>query len=167
MTNLQNSPLYQLIEQSGLLENKIGTVSDKPEVTYDGYTVKYNVPDGFEASSYNSEDMKMYMDEDYNSVSVYINNNTVDTYMKSLEEEYVLTSSLYKNQQISEIKTYTVNGKEYKFRTMTYDDEYGSYVNLYFAYELDNEYCYVVEVETEGGNMSMETVKYFLDVTVM
>ena len=107
-----------------------------------------------------------YMDENYNSINVSINNDSVDTYMKDLEGEYALTSSLYKNQQISEIKKYTVNGKEYKFRTITYDDDYGTYVNLYFAYELDDEYCYVVEVETEGGNISMETVKYFLDVTV-
>lgn len=164
MTNLQKSALYQLIEQSGLIDNKI---EDKPEVTYGGHTVKYTVPDGFEASSYNSEDMKMYMDNDYNSVSVYINNDIVDTYMKDLEEEYILTSSLYKNQQISETKTYTVNDKEYKFRTITYEDEYGTYANLYFAYKLDDEYCYVVEVETEGGNISMETVKYFLDVIVM
>ena len=128
--------------------------------------MKYTVPDGFEAFSYNSEDMKMYMDENYNSVNVYINDDTVDEYMKSLEEEYVLTSSLYKNQQISDIKKYTVNDKEYKFRTIIYDDDYGSYVNLYFAYELDDEYCYVVEAETEGGNISMEIVKKFLDVTV-
>ncbi|MBO5413369.1 MAG: hypothetical protein J6A29_03595 [Clostridia bacterium] len=163
MTNLQKSALYQLIEQSGLIDNKIG---DKPEVTYGGHTVTYNVPAGFEASSYSTEVMKMYMDNDYNSVSVYINNDIVDTYMKDLEEEYVLTSSLYKNQQISETKTYTVNDMEYKFRTITYEDEYGTYANLYFAYKLDDEYCYVVEVETEGGNMSMETVKYFLDVIV-
>lgn len=166
ITNLQKSPLYQLIEQSGLLDNGTGTSNIEPEVSYDGHTVKYTVPDNFEASSYNSEDMKMYMDENYNSVCMYINYNDVDTYMKDLEEEYVLTSSLYKNQQISETKTYTVNDMEYKFRTITYEDEYGTYANLYFAYKLDDEYCYVVEVETEGGNMSMETVKYFLDVIV-
>lgn len=166
MGNLQNSVLYQLIEQSGLLDNGIGSSNVEPEVSYDGHTVKYTVPDNFEASSYNSEDIKMYMDENYNSVTVSINNDAVDTYMKSLEEEYALTSEFYKNQQISAIKAYTVNDKEYKFRTITYDDEYGSYVNLYFAYELDDEYCYVVEVETEGGNMSMETVKYFLDVII-
>lgn len=166
MTNLQNSTLYQTIEQMGLLDSSMGISNNLPEVTYDGYTVKYSVPDGFEASSYNSEDMKMYTDENYNSVYVYIDNDNIDTYMKNLEEEYVLTSSLYKNQQISEIKKYTVNEKEYSFRTVTYDDEYSSYVNLYFAYGLDDEYCYVVEVETEGGQISMDTIKYFLDITV-
>lgn len=166
MTNLQNSTLYQTIEQMGLLDSSMGISNDLPEVTYDGYTVKYSVPDGFEESSFNSEDMKTYMDDTYNSVNVYISNDTANTYMKNLENEYVITSSLYKNQQISEIKKYTVNEKEYSFRTVTYDDEYSSYVNLYFAYGLDDEYCYVVEVETEGGQISMDTIKYFLDITV-
>lgn len=166
VTNLQNSELYKFIEQSGLLEGNIATGSDKPEVTYDGYTVKYTVPDNFEASTYNSEEMKTYRDGNYNTITVFIDYDTVDNYTKDLETEYNLTSSLYKNQKISETKTYTVNGKEYKFRTITYEDDYGTYVDLYFAYKLDDEYCYVVEVETEGGNISMDTIEYFLDVTV-
>ena len=166
VTNLQNSVLYKFIEQSGLLEGNIVTGSDKPEVTYDGYTVKYTVPDNFEASTYNSEEMKTYRDDNYNTITVSIDYDTVDDYTKDLEKEYNLTSSLYKNQKISETKTYTVNGKEYKLRTITYEDDYGTYVDLYFAYKLDDEYCYVVEVETEGGNISMDTIEYFLDATV-
>lgn len=166
MTNLQNSPLYQIIEQSGMLEGGTNPSNTLPEVKSDGYTVKYNVPNNFEVSGFSSDDLKMYTDEDFNSVSVYINNESVDTYIKDLEKEYVYTSTLYKNQQISETKTYKVNDKEYKFRTITYSDEYGSYVNLYFAYKLDDENCYVVEVETEGGNISMDTVKNFLDIVI-
>ena len=166
VTNLQNSVLYKFIEQSGLLEGNIATGSDKPEVTYDGYTVKYTVPDNFEASTYNSEEMKTYRDDNYNTITVSIDYDTVDDYTKDLEKEYNLTSSLYKNQKISETKTYIVNGKEYKLRTITYEDDYGAYVDLYFAYKLDDEYCYVVEVETEGGNISMDTIEYFLDATV-
>lgn len=166
VTNLQNSVLYKFIEQSGLLEGNIATGSDKPEVTYDGYTVKYTVPDNFEASTYNSEEMKTYRDDNYNTITVSIDYDTVDDYTKDLEKEYNLTSSLYKNQKISETKTYIVNGKEYKLRTITYEDDYGTYVDLYFAYKLDDEYCYVVEVETEGGNISMDTIEYFLDATV-
>lgn len=166
VTNLQNSVLYKFIEQSGLLEGNIATGSDKPEVTYDGYTVKYTVPDNFEASTYNSEEMKTYRDDNYNTITVSIDYDTVDDYTKDLEKEHNLTSSLYKNQKISETKTYIVNGKEYKLRTITYEDDYGTYVDLYFAYKLDDEYCYVVEVETEGGNISMDTIEYFLDATV-
>ena len=182
MTNLQNSTLYQIIEQSGLLDatgdDYYYTDSDdyyddyyyadydEPEVSYDGYTVKYNIPDEFEASEYNSENFKMYMDDNYNSIYVTINWDSVDSYMSDLDDSYVLTSDFYENQEISDTRTYTVNGKEFKFRTITYNDEYGEYVDLYFAYELDDEYCYVVEVETEGGNISWDTIEYFLDITV-
>lgn len=166
MTNLQNSALYQFLEQSGLFDSNLGTSNDEPEVTYDGYTVKYTVPEGFEVSEYSTEDYKMYMDEHYNSIYITINYDTVDAYMSDLDDSYVLTSDFYENQKISDARTYMVNGKEYKLRTITYNDEYGTYVDLYFAYELDDEYCYTVEVESEGGKISMDTIKYFLDIIV-
>lgn len=165
MTNFQNSSLYQLIEQIGLLDSGL-EIFDEPEVTYDGYTVKYTVPENFEISEYSSEDYKMYMDDNYNSVYVMIESDLVDDYMNDLDNEYVLTSNFYKNQKISETRNYPVNGKEYKFRTITYSDEFGSYVDLYFAYGLDDEHCYIVEIESEGGNISRNTIENFLDVTV-
>lgn len=166
MTNLQNSPLYQILEQSNLINNVITTTDNKTEVNLGEYKVKYSVPINFDASNYNSDDMKMYMDDNYNSVYVYIDENNIDTYMNNLEDDYILTSALYKNQKITDEKKYTVNDNEYRFRTITYEDEYGSYINLYFAYELDDEYYYAVEVETEGENISMDIIKYFLDIIV-
>lgn len=166
--NLQKSPLYQLIEQLDVIDSELNTLNDKPEVTNNKYTVAYNIPTNFKSSSYNSnsEDMKMYSDDNYNLISVYIIHKNVNSYLEELEEEYVLKSDFYKNQQISETKKITVNGKEYGFRTITYDDDYGTYVKLYFSYALDDEYCYVVDVKSESGNISMDTIKYFLDVTV-
>lgn len=161
MTNFANSKLYELIEQSGLSDS-----NEQPQVTYEGYTVKYNVPDDFEMSEYSDKEYKMYIDENFNSINVTINGISIDTYMKDLEEEYVMTSEFYENQKISDIRNLTVNGKEYKLRTITYNDEFGTYADLYFAYPLDDEHCYAVEVESEGGNISMDTIKYFLDMTV-
>ena len=175
MTNIQNSTLYQIIEQFGLLdtEDDYYTESDdyyldydEPQVSYDGYTVKYSIPAGFEASEYSTEDYKMYMDEDYNSIYVSIEWESINEYLNDLDDSYVLTSEYYTNQQISDTRTYTVNGKDFKFRTITYNDEYGKYVDLYFAYELDDEYCYVVEVESENGNISWDTIEKFLNITV-
>ena len=177
MTNLQNSTLYQIIEQVGLFDEEDDyyyTDSDEdyysdynePQVSYDGYTVKYSIPEGFEASEYSSEDYKMYMDDNYNSINVTINWDTLDSYMRDLDDSYVLTSEYYENQKISDARTYTVNGKEFQLRTITYNDEYGTYVDLYFAYELDDEYCYVVEVECEDGNISMDTIEKFLNIDV-
>lgn len=177
MTNLQNSTLFQIIEQSGLLDATEGddyytepdeyySDYDEPQVSYGGYTVKYSIPEEFEASEYSSEDFKMYDDEEYNSINVTINWDSIDSYMSDLEDSYALTSEYYGNQKISEIKTYTVNGKEFKVRTITYNDEYGEYAELYFAYELNDEYCYVVEVKSKNGDLSMAIIEKFLDVTV-
>lgn len=165
-TNLKKSTIYEVIEQSSLLDSILAKSKDKPEVTYDGYTVKYSVPDGFETSGYNSNDYKIYMDKDNNSICVSIEWDSVDEYLRSLEDNYILTTNFYENQKISSIKTYTINGKEYKCRTITYNDAFGSYVDLYFIYELDNEYCYVVKVETEPGKLSIEDVKKFLDIII-
>lgn len=169
MTNLQSSTLYQIIEQIELFdvtEDGYYTDYDEPEVTNDGYTVKYTIPEGFEASAYNSEDYKMYMDDNYNSIYVGIEWDSIDEYMSDLDDSYALTSEFYENQKISETRIYPVNGKEYKFRTITYNDEYGAYVDLYFAYELDDEHCYVVEVESENGDISMSTIENFLNIII-
>lgn len=183
-TNLQKSKLYNLllplISQNSLLDYAQNAAEKTEEsikkeqqlalgmpwVTSDGYTVMYTVPEGFEVSEYGSEESKNYMDENLNSIDISIEYDSADDYISDLDDEYVLTSPFYKNQKISDTKTYDVNGNEYKFRTITYNDEYKSYIHLYFAYELDDEYYYVVEVETEAGKMSMETIKKFLNVTV-
>ena len=165
MTNIKKSPLYQLVEQFGLMDSESSTLSNEPEVTYGGYTVKYINPEGFEMSEYSSTDFKIYTDENSDSINITIENESVDTYMSDLDNEYILTSDLYENQKISDTKVYTINGKEYKYRTISYNLEDKLYAKLYFAYELDDEYCYVVEVES-GGAITMDIIKQFLDVTV-
>lgn len=167
MTNLQSSLLYRLVEESGLFESDLGMVSEEPEVTCYGYTVKYNVPRGFESSGFSLEDSKAYTDKNFNLINVSINNDSADIYMSDLDEEPELKSDFYENKKISDTKSININGKEYKLRTITYNDEDVLCTNLYFAYELDNPYCYVVEVESVGGNISMDTIKYFLDVHVV
>lgn len=172
MTNLQNSKLYEIISENALVNTVLATENalsklDEPIVKIDGQTVRYTVPDGFEASEYNSEDYKIYSDSNYNTITVYMEQgNRAENYLRSIENEYVLTSSNYKNQQLSETSSYPINGKEYKYRNIRYDDDYGTYVNLYFVNEIKDGYIYVVEVETENGNISMETINNFLDVTV-
>lgn len=141
---------------------------DEPHLSAFAYTIKYNIPEGFEACEDDSSSYEKYIDDNYNSILIAMDCKSVDSYLNNLDNSNILTSyMIYENQKISDIKSMNVNGKEYKFRTLTYNDVYGaSYVNLYFAYELDNEYCYVVEVESEGGNISMDTIKSFLNVTV-
>ena len=169
MTNLQKSKLYELIEQSSLVNNlkNVGNPnSDEPIIKYNGKTVTYNVPTTFTASNYNTEDYKMYTDQNYNSIYVSVENTDMDTYLKSLDEEYILTSDFYENQEISESSEYDANGRIYKYRTITYSDDYSAYVNLYFVCELEDGYSYIVEVESENGAISLDDINMFLDISV-
>lgn len=159
MTNFQKSKLYEMVEQ--VFGINLG--NDKAEVTSAGHTVTYNIPTGFVESANTSEKSKEYTDNNSNLVNVSINKTSVATYMNDLDNK----TSNYENKKISNTKKYTVNDKEYKFRTVTYTREATSYVDLYFAYELDEKHCYVIEVQSKGGKMSMDTIKTFLDVNVL
>lgn len=141
-------------------------VSAEPKVTRDGQTVEYKVPNGFKASSYSEEDWKHYSDENYNGVYVSIEYESVEDYLKEIENEYVLTSEYYTDQELSEIDTYVAEDKTYQYRSIVYKDSYTAYCNLYFAYELKDGYIYVVEVETENGNISLEDINEFLKITM-
>lgn len=165
-TNIQNSLIYRIIDALNIENLLPARVNDNWTVKTDGYTVQYTVPDNFTASSYSTEDMKMYTDENFNSVYVYIEKDTVDGYMAGLDNEYVLKSNLYNNQQITDVQKYNVNGRDYSYRIIRYNDEYSLHANLYFAYEIGNDYCYVVEVELENGDISMDIIREFLDINL-
>lgn len=162
LNNFANSKLYEILSAM----NQLGTEGDAT-ISNNYCTVSYNVPAEFELFEDTSSEEKMYMDENYNSIYLSIKKySSASKYINDLEETYILSSSFYENQQISDVRTYKVNGKDYKIRTITYNDEYKTYVDLYFAYELNNEYCYVVQVSSESGNLSLESINKFLDIDV-
>ncbi len=172
LNNMQNSKLYELIENNNL-QNLIsnGNVPTNPseaKVTKDGQTVVYKVAGNFKENSNSEEDFKQYEDDNYNMIYVRIENKSADEYLKELENEYVLKSDLYKEQEISETSTYGANGKEYKYRTIIYKDKDDNtvYCNLCFAYNLNNGYVFTVEVDTENGNISLDDVNEFLNITI-
>ena len=169
INNLQESKLYELVEQSEFINgftDSWDADEDEPVLKYNGKTVKYIVPDNYISSEYNMDSYKLYVDEEYNSIAVLIEENSVDEYLEEMEEDYILTSDFYKNQELGEITNYNINGKNYKYRTITYNNEYASYVNLYFVYELEDGYSYVVKVESEGGQISLSDIDQFLDITM-
>lgn len=170
VNNIQNSKLYELIEKNNLQDlipnGNISTASSEAEVTKDGQTVGYKVAGNFKENSNSEEDFKQYEDDNYNMIYVRIEDKSADEYLKELENEYVLKSDLYKEQEISETSTYGANGKEYKYRTIVYKDDDTVYCNLYFAYNLNNGYVFTVEVDTENGNISLDDVNEFLNITI-
>lgn len=170
VNNIQNSKLYELIEKNNLQDlipnGNVSTASSEAEVTKNGQTVGYKVAGNFKENSNSEEDFKQYEDDNYNMIYVRIEDKSADEYLKELENEYVLKSDLYKEQEISETSTYGANGKEYKYRTIVYKDDDTVYCNLYFAYNLNNGYVFTVEVDTENGNISLDDVNEFLNITI-
>jgi len=166
MDNLQDSKLYEFIEPLIKQVASNYTNFSLTVLEYNGNTLVYDIPTGFIASFNNMEDYKTYTDEKNNSISVFIEETDVETYLGDLGNDYILTSGDYKNQEISDVLDYDANGKLYKYRTITYSDEYASYVNLYFAYELEEGYTYVVKVESEGGQIALEDINEFLNIRI-
>lgn len=148
------------------LDNDNTAQDNLPIVTDGKYIVKYIVPETFKVSNYNTKDSKFYTDLQYNTVNVYISKQTSQEYLNSLDEEYILKSSNYTNQQISDIKTHTVNGKDYKYRTIQYNNMDMLMAKVYFAYELDNKTCYIVEVETLQESMQLDDLDKFLQISL-
>lgn len=163
MTNMQESKIYEIVNN---IWASLSTISSAPIVTRAGQTVEYKVPNNFEVSSYSSEDWKHYSDENYNEVYVSIEYASVEDYLKEIEDEYVLTSEYYTDQELSGIDTYGVEDKTYQYRSIVYKDSYATYCNLYFTYELKDGYIYVVEVKTENGNISLDDINEFLKITI-
>jgi len=167
---IDTSELYQL---QNLIDNKqkisgqeeiVSGNTTVPEVTYDNYKVKYNVPAGFMTSAYNTPDYKYYSDENLNSVTVTIEKETKNNYLEFLKESYSLTSDLYENQEISGIKTLNIGGKEFSYRTITYTNLGYNYTESYYCYELGDGYLYVVEADIEDGTVLETELNKFLEI---
>lgn len=174
-TNMQNSKIFSYISENELLDIARSAVQetegaflqyDEPNVENEMYKVTYNVSDGFIASKYGSKLDKTYSDSNGNTIAVYIDNNDAETFLGVLDDEYVLTSTYYKNQEITETQPYELNGKTYQYRGISYEDDYGKYLNLYFTYELDGNNTYVVEVKIENNSLSLDSINQFLNIEV-
>jgi len=177
--NLQKTELYTLIEQSGLLDTSdlyevtdmpidetMEAVATEPEVTAEGYTVKYTVPAGFSSSIYNTVDNKYYSDENFNSIAIRIEKETKQNYLDLLKESYALTDDLYEDQEISGIKTLTVGNKEFSYRTITYNYYGNKIIDSYYCYEIEEGTLYVVETSVQEGTVADEELNKVLEINI-
>lgn len=100
---------------------------DDYTITDYGFKVKYNMPTGFEPSSVNSDDFKIYRNE---NLRVIISNywDTKDERFDDIEsdKEYYENAENYKNVVLSEEKNITVKDKEFVYRELSYESSYGT-----------------------------------------
>lgn len=133
-----------------------------------GFVVKYTMPAGFEASSVNSEDFKIYRKGDELRVTISNYWDSKDERFEDIEsdKEYYEESDNYKNISLSDEKTITVNGKEFAYKILSYETSYGKKYEAHVCYQLDDEHVYRVEYEKEDKEITESDLKLFLDITV-
>ena len=171
VTNVQNSKIYELISEMmnpGLFNYARQAASNAindTAVSLFGHTVNYSLPLGAEPSQVNTEYAKSY-NIGNNTINVSIEKNTADQYLEDLSKDFVLTSEYYENQEITDISDYTVEGNTFKYRGITYKDSMGEYLKIFFVYEIDSDYIYVVGATIENNSLSLEQIIDFLKITV-
>lgn len=133
-----------------------------------GFVVKYTMPTGFEASSVNSEDFKIYRKGDELRVTISNYWDSKDERFEDIEsdKEFYEESDNYKNVSLSDEKTITVNGKEFAYKILSYETSYGKKYEAHVCYQLDDEHVYRVEYEKEDKEITESDLKLFLDITV-
>lgn len=133
-----------------------------------GFVVKYVMPTGFEASSVNSEDFKIYRKGDELRVTISNYWDSKDERFEDIEsdKEYYEESDNYKNVSLSDEKTITVNGKEFAYKILSYETSYGKKYEAHVCYQLDDDHVYRVEYEKEDKEITESDLKLFLDITV-
>lgn len=171
--NFENSLLYTFADELGLIDYMTGisnglaiTSDDSPKVEYGDYVIDYTIPEGYEPSSFNGSDSKAYYNDNMDSIMVSIEEGTPSEYMKSLEDDYILTSEAYKDKSVTNTDKYEVGDKKYTYRALVYTYEDVKYMKICFVYELDDKNIYVVTADGERGKISMGEIESFLDVEV-
>lgn len=141
---------------------------DDYSIVSNGFRVKYNMPAGFEASSVNSEDFKIYRNDDLRVVI----SNYYDSEEERFEEmeynkEYYEKDGSYKNIALSDEKSITVNGNKFAYKELSYENSYGvkKYETM-VCYQLDSNHVYRVEYEKNESPITEKELKLFLDIDV-
>ena len=133
-----------------------------------GFEVEYNIPDNLEPSSVNSDDFKIYRKGD--DLRIIISNywDSKDERFDDIEEEkeYYEKDSDTKNVSLSEEKTITVNGKDFAYKVLSYEDYTGKNYLVHVCYQLDSEHVYRVVYEKNGSELTDEELKLFLNIKV-
>lgn len=156
-------------EDDIIIDDEDETYVDDYAITDYDFVVKYEMPKGFEPSSVNSKDFKIYRNDD---LRVIISNywDTKDEMFDDIEsdkEYYLGETEYYKNVTLSDEKKLTVNGKDFLYKELSYETSYNTknYVTA-ICYQLDEEHVYRVEIEKSDSPITEEELKLFLDITV-
>lgn len=173
--NFMGSKLYEIFQQiygtveelPETTENEIpnlqstqGNTADNVVKTYDGDTIEFSIPAGFEKYSSDSDSYKLFekeLEDNSIGVDVTIEYSTLEEYLNEVKEtvKYYQEEEEYKNVQISDVQEIDVNGNKFSKVVISY--EYGfseedseKYEDTYIAYAINSDYLYTVEIENSN-----------------
>lgn len=147
-------------ESNSKTSKSVQSTADNVVKTYDGDTIKFSIPAGFEKYSSDSDSYKLFekeLGDNSIGVDVTIEYSTLEEYLNEVKEtvKYYQEEEEYKNVQISDVQEIDVNGNKFSKVVISY--EYGfseedseKYEDTYIAYEINSDYLYTVEIENSN-----------------
>lgn len=174
--NFMNSKLYKITEElsntnSALLDTDKDEIekdneekSSNKEVniikTYEDVSIKFNIPEGFDAYSQESDSYKLFekkLNDGSIEVDVASEYSTLEEYINEVKEkaEYYEKEDDYENVKMSDVEELDINGNKFKKITISYNyeflDDKTPVTEAYIAYEVDKNNLYTVEID--GANL--------------
>ena len=186
MDNLEESPLYDLVEQYVGTATSIGGGDDDTRTppagitlqpgqnfvaSYDDDVVVFGVPNSFE-EEYGGSSYVRFSKEDKTKYTAYID---VDCEWDSLDEyrdylkntvSYYSEDNGYSNVKLSDEETVKVGDKSFYKRTFTYT--YGSYTakRTYYYTPVTEEYTYAIEIDDDDEIVTSSEIEKLLTIQI-
>ena len=186
MDNLEESPLYDLVEQYVGTATSIGGGDDDTRTppagitlqpgqnfvaSYDDDVVVFGVPNSFE-EEYGGSSYVRFSKEDKTKYTAYID---VDCEWDSLDEyrdylkntvSYYSEDNGYSNVKLSDEETVKVGDKSFYKRTFTYT--YGSYTakRTYYYTPVTEEYTYAIEIDDDDEIVTSSELEKLLTIQI-
>ena len=177
-TNINVNPNLNTNLNTNTNVNSNTNQSTQNEVKNDDYSVKYSLPTGFVYNDAVTSDYSKYYDFEqgdseiesnvsmrWTTESEYVDNEINSGY------RYWSSSEDYKNVVLSEIKTINVGDKQFKYKVLSYESNFGygyesKYQDVYVWYSIGNENLFTVELEAIDADITEDIIKGFLNINV-
>lgn len=185
MDNLQESPLYDLVEQFIGTTSTVSSTSEKRTppsgvtlqagqnfvASYDDDVIVFSVPNSFE-EDYGGSSYVRFSKEDKTKYTAYVDVDcewdTLDEYRDSIKSatEYYTEDNGYSKVKLSDEEQVKVGDRTFYKRTFTYT--YGSYTanRTYYYTPVTDEYTYAVEIDDDDGIITDSEIEKLLTIQI-
>ena len=185
MDNLQESPLYDLVEQFVGTTSTVSPTSEKRTppsgvtlqagqnfvASYDDDVIVFSVPNSFE-EDYGGSSYVRFSKEDKTKYTAYVDVDcewdTLDEYRDSIKSttEYYTEDNGYSKVKLSDEEQVKVGDRTFYKRTFTYT--YGSYTanRTYYYTPVTDEYTYAVEIDDDDGIITDSEIEKLLTIQI-